>query len=575
MDWLRMTVLSICTALVMLLLLAPFANPSERPDPCAATDATLRRLESASSSRERCSILREAAEVAGECPGRAGVLMRTGRCLRDQGDSSARRFYEDAVAAAPDDAGAALEVGDYLRVYRGPLQPLFPEAEDYYYRARRAVAQGSDDPRITAQLTRSLAALYERDGIAILHRRDLPGLHDDDPERPVLFLSTQLRVGRLLDDFEQPDAVRDLTATALLAGIRQQPPRALTRAELDSLVEPHAAIETLNRLRLRYGAAPSVDLTFAAGHADDAQTTVFAEPGTFNDVDARTLGLGIERTFDASPIADIGVRLEVARGDRQGLVEFLPHAHEHFDSIGVSSIVSRFVGTAKVSLDTRYFFTDFDQKVASPIDRSLQIVAATLRYQQYTPGTFERLFDLRTSELFAGIALGEEIFGDVHVERGDYFAGVAARGLPPDERLDIVVQPTLFDDHRTGHESDGTRAARLHNQQYRTAITVLYRLRDFENMTTLEELPHWGPAHLAFLHLVMPLAHDLAVHGPSDFESIQAGIELAAKLIGTLGTEERLVIPTVLATIGYSYHGFYRLRDRDAHLAQLDVALGF
>ncbi len=552
------------------------ASATENEDGCARIDTALAAADAATSRSAHRRHLIEAAEAASECPERRhDTFMAVARRFRTDGDDTARRYFEDGVAAAPDDAGAAVEVGDYFRVMRGPLQPLFPESESYYFLAERALERGGGSADVQARLTRSLAALYERDGVPVLHRRDVPGLGDRDPERPFAFFSSQLQVGRLLDVVGEADAVRDLTSSALLAGIRQIPPRPLTVSELRALVHPRTLVETLDRLRLRYESMPVLDAWFVAGNANDAQVTRFDRPGEFNDVETRAAGLGLERTFDVSPVADVGVRIDLSRGDRWGLIEALPHARERVDVLALSGVFSRFVGTSKLSLEVHAFFADIDQKVRNPIERGQEIVAATLRYQRYTSTTFAHLFDLRTSEAFAGVALGQERYGDVNVDRDDYFVGVAARGLPPDERFDVIVQPTLFRTGRDGHESDGAPAAPLRHSQYRTAITLLYRLHDYENEVRLDAMPGIGPAHLVFLHLVVPVAHDLAVSGPDAFDGIQTGLELVAKVIGVLSTGDRFTVPTVLATLGYGYARYPHLDDKDAHIARLSVGLGF
>lgn len=533
---------------------------------------------------QACADVEHALALTDECGDPSGaVAFRMAERLRDCGDPRAPGLYESAIRAAPDEPDYEVGYADYLRVYRGPLQPLFPEAEEHYYRGRRKLMARADRPRKqqTEALRRRLASLYERDGVPFVYWSAVPGLRDADENRPLAFFSSQNRFARALDAFDQVDDVRDFTLAAKFAA-SDRFHRDLTQRELRSLVHPRYQWETIDRLRFRYRWLPVLDLFFADHHADDAQVTSFDDVDAFNDVDVREYGVGVERTFDLYPYLDLAIRAEWVHGVQEGLIEFEPADEEDFDAVRILATGSRFVGPDKLSFEARYFYQDLDQDTETPIDRSREIVGATIRYQQFTPATFRRLFDLRNNEVFAGFALDTEQFGEVDLHRNDAFVGAALRGLrwlngDTDRhagRLDLEVQPTVFSGDREGSDR-GRRVSSLSNTQYRTALTALYRFVDSENVSLLADMHSLGPAHLVFLNVVLPAAHDMALDGPDDFESFRVGVDLATKVIFASTTDDLTYFgATVLAQAGYRLQRYYQISESD-HLFDVSVRIGF
>jgi len=577
-------------AVIALLLCATiFPAPAAERRPCEEVYAAFDRAEAATSRRDITAALREAAALARDCPEQRGeILMRVARRFETLGAIDAPRYFEDAIEAAPDDPTYELQYGDYLRIFRGPEQPLFHVAELHYFRAleklERWRADESSRADVRDQVHRSQTALYERDGAPVLEAGDV-GLGADGEHRPIVFVSSQARFGRVLDQFDQVDVVRDLTQEALVSQTRQA--RRLGSRDFEQFIDATYIADTFQRLRMRYGAWPWVDVFYGATHREDAQVTDFANPRMRNDVEVAQYGLGIERTFDLSPAFDLGLRTEIARGAQQGLVEHLPHASEDFESISTSGVFSRFVGSDKLNLEVRYFHTAIDPQVRDLRDRKLESVGSTLRYQLFTPTTFSRAFDLRAWELYAGFALGQETFERVDVERDDYFVGGAARGLSwldglpwfgAGERrgaLDLVLQPTIFDGSQSGRDDRGAIVPRLRNTQYRTAFNALYRLEDHENAVTLKELPRFGPFRLAFLDIVLPLSHEVATDRHDEFDNVSAGAELSAKVIADRSRPGRFFAPTMLGSVGYAFARFYHLDAHDEHLLHASVGIGF
>lgn len=579
---------SILVALSFAAFLAPlFPHSSasaedERPSACDAIGDALGESDGSPEARAR---LDHALTVFEQCPDIGGALaVRLANRLRDEGDSMAPRLYERAIRLGPNDPEHEIAYADYLRVYRGPLQPLFPEAEAHYHAALRKLHAGwPRHDRLLEEVQRRLAALYEQDGVPLLAWGMVPGLSDDE-DRPLVFFSTQNRYARALDGFDEVDDVRDLTFAEKLLVSRSGSD--LSDAERRELVHPRMQWESFNRLRLRYRWLPVLDLFYDRVHSDDSQLTTFDSLGDRNDYDLGQLGVGLERSFDLYPVLDLGIRVEYLHGKQEGLIEFAPDADEDLDAVRLLVKGSRFWGRDKINLELRYFYEDLDQDVAEPIDRHLDIVGLTLRYQHFTVATFNRKFDLRNNELFAGFAHGTEEFGSVDVHRNDVYFGVALRGLGfpregADRRLattgplDIELQPTFLLGDQEGTNERGEPVSRFSNAQYRTSLTALYRLIDNENQTVLQEMDSLGPVHLAFLDVVVPLAHDLAIEGPNEFESVRLGVNLAAKAIVAASAQRSSYLgATILAEAGYRFQEYYRIDEGD-HLFNLSLKVGF
>lgn len=443
--------------------------------------------------------------------------------MKRVGDPQAEEFYHKAIATDATNPEYNWLFGDYLRNFRGPQQPLFPEAEAQYYNALHKIAtqrpaSRPEETAIRARVHRSLVSLYERDGLPLFNRID--------QGRPYLFLSTQNTVARLLTDIGEIDEVRDLTSEALLASsqVRERFNRPLSEDELRRIIRAKDQFDTFNRLRLRYHALPVVDVFWQYRELQDAQITRFAEPNRFNDVTLSLYGVALEKPLNLYPLVDVLLRGEVRYAQRDGLIEFLPEASEDVLSVIGKLIVSRFVGPDKANLELTVAADDIDQDVAKPIKRRVFLVAPTFRYQLFRPlrpfgDPFGRPLAPRSSEFFAGAVWNEETFGAVDVQKQDFFAGLAFKGFPgigPTQTFDITLQATLLTAERDGTDAQGRAVAPLAHKQVHTSGVFLYRLYDRENAPDL--IPP-----VAFVNLVLLGSHDRAVEGPSDFENFKVG----------------------------------------------------
>lgn len=574
----RLVPRTLCVTVALILIAAAPAHLGAQSVSCADEAEAARGAKSPSQLRESIAALRDRAEgLSLTTRERALHYCVIAELMQRLGDPQAREFYGKALREAldSDPAGAeyALLFADYLRNIRGPRQPLHSEAERFYHEALRTLAQSpsigpAERDRLGTRIRRGLISLYERDGMPLLGK--IGGTHP-----PFLFFSSQATFARLLDDPDEIDEARDFTSEAMFAASRDRLNRPLTREELRALVRIKEHVETFSRLRARVYDLPALDVYWQYRDVDNAQITNFFLPTRFNDVTVSLFGGGLEKAFDAYPLADILVRADVRQIRREGLVEFRRRATEDVLSLVGKTVLSRFIGPDKISLETSVVRDDIDQNVATPITRRVFIVAPTLRYELFRPlfgDPFAARFEPRRSELYLGASFNTETFGTVDVQKNDYFVGFSLkdfRGLSKDQSLDITIQPTLFTSERSGTDASRRPVDPLENRQYRTAVTLLYRLIDEEKTIKPTTKPTTIPS-LPFLHLVLLGSHDTAVQGPRDFESFRAGVGLDAKLIAEWlqgGT-------TFLASARYEFQRFYHL-NRDEHLFSVSLKMGF
>ncbi len=487
--------------------------------------------------------------------------------MKRVGDSRAESHYQKAIEAEDAEPEYELLYADYLRNFRGPQRPLFPQAERHYMEASRKLRQlqagtrwnrGYDQLRM--RIERGLVALYQEDGIPLLYKSDQT---DGKPavERPVMFFSTFNRAARSTRDFERVDDVRSFTSEALFVASRQRLNRPLSEDELTRLIRPKRQFETFNRIRFRNHHWPVLDIFHTHREIDDSQVTNFFRPGEFNDFRLREIGVAVEKPFDASPYFDLYLRGLYKRSERRGLIEFFPGNKEHLNHFEANAAVSRFVGPDKVILESTYVYQDINPDITNPPERNRQIFAVTFTYQLFRPLPFldpvygER-FRPRGLHLFSGVVFDKERFGTVDIKKQDFFIGSSLRGLG---RVDLTLQPTIFKARVTGDASQS-------HSQYRTNFNLLYRILDEESEPGLPEKKmgvRW-----AFVHLIAPFKHDVAMKGLRDFENFDAGIQLDTKFF--IAGHRRT---TFLASFRYSYQRFYRL-NKDLNLFGFDIGMG-
>ena len=483
--------------------------------------------------------------------------------LKRLGDYDAEDYYRKAIKADPSEAAYELMLADYLLNYRGAMSPLFPEAEKHYFEARRKLDQieggAGQKARTIGRLERGLVALYQKDGVPLAHR-DSTSLG-----RPFLFFASINKYADSLEDFDRVDEVRGLTSEALFASSRFRLNRELTEDELRSIIRTKSQYETLNRLRFRYKGMPVIDVFYKYRAIDNAQITNFFEPGGFNDVRLNEYGFAVEKPFNVASSFDLFLRGAIKRLDRKGIVEFLPDAHEGINQYEGNLAFSKYAGPDKVNLEYTIVYQDINEDRPNPLTRNRNIQGGKFTYQVFRPVGFlqrayENRFENRGVDLFAGFLHDREAFGSVDVTHKDFYFGTSIKGIGSKGRVDVTVQPAVL-----SSKVEGDPAQR--NSQYRTNASLLCRIIDEE--TRQEVDTSGGLFHLAFLHLVFPFKHDVAIDGPDDFENFRIGGELSSKFFST-GRHRT----SFLLSFRGDYQRFVNL-DKSRKLFSFTLSMGF
>ena len=500
------------------------------------------------------------------------------------GDYRAEDYYRKAISADETEPAYELFYSDYLRNFRGAEHPIFPQAEQHYFEAWRKLVQYREkallgcenqpagkrpfDCRTKDLLERGLIALYQEDGLPFLHRKSNVIDSEKFFERPFTFFSTINNFARLTTDIDRVDDIRAFTSEALFAESEERLNRTLTDDELRKIVRAKEQFDTINRLRFRYGDWPALDIFYHYRDIDNAQITNFFKPNNFNDVSLNEYGITLQKPFNFSPVLDLFLKGTYKRTEREGIIEFAPEGKEDINHYEINAVLSRFLGPDKANLELTYVFQDIDPEVSNPPKRDRQIFAATVTYQVFRPITFlqpvyvER-FVTRGIDIFSGIVFDKERFGDVDVNKYDFFVGTSFKGLG---NFDVTIQPTIFTSEVEGDKSQD-------NSQYRTNFTLLYRILDEEKEPGIPKMKIMG-FYPAFLNLVIPLRHDIAFDGPKKFENYKIGIELDTKFFTKAFYEAKFFGTTFLASLRYDYQRFYRV-NRNLNLFSFNVSMGF
>jgi hypothetical protein len=479
--------------------------------------------------------------------------------MKRTGNYKAEEYYEKAINADETEPAYELFYADYLRNFRGAQHPLFPEAEEHYFKALKKLEKLKPtnkwkkfDHETKIQVERGLTTLYQEDGFPIDWESNIIDSEEFLERPPFVFLSTINNYAKSTTDFDEVDDVRNFTSEALFASSEMRLNRDLTKDELKGIIRTKEQFETLNRLRFRYGHWPAFDIFYKYREIDNAQITNFYEPDKFNDVNLNEYGVAIEKPLNFSPDFDLFLSGIFKRTRREGIIEFLSDKKEDIDHYEAKAVISRFFGPNKANLEFIYVFQDIDPDIPNPPERDRQIFGSTLTYQIFTQRVYKQLFEPRGVDLFGGIVMDKEKYGNTIVKKNDFFVGGAFKGLSLIKKnaFDITIQPTIFT-----YEVDDDKSR--DNSQYRTNVTMLYRIKD-------EEVTKKG-----FVHLVIPFRHDIAIDGPGDFENFKIGIGLNTKIIWSA-----LRRTTFLISASYDYQRFYEL-DKNLNLFSLNISMGF
>lgn len=352
-------------------------------------------------------------------------------------------------------------------------------------------------------------------------------------------------------DFDEVDDVRDFTSEALFAASAARLNRALTEAELRGIVRKKDKIETFDSLRLNpsgFKYLPAVEFFYRYRELEETQITHFFAPNDFNDVALSEYGLGLSKRIPVSAASEITLRAGYRSIEREGIVEFLPEAHEAIDhreaGLRWDWVQDRKADghyTREAGISFYYVYQDIEQRIANPSDRDRDIFAAKARYKTDLSGGSNAV------EIFAGLAFDEDRFGRVSLNKNDYFAG--ATFFHPDDGgyWTLTVQPAAF-------TSKVSNDASQENSQYRINV-VLGR--------------YFYTAPDAWWAIVIPYCHDHAHDGPETFESSRFGAKIQYKQLTWRGGHLRW-----FGSIGYDYQEFPHLI-RNVHGVSANLSLSF
>jgi hypothetical protein len=503
----------------------------------------------------------------------ANSLCIIAELMKRSGNYHAEEYYTKSIKADETEPAYELFYADYLRNFRGAQHPLFSEAEEHYYAAWKKLKQieNENDQRpwekdTKERVERGLIALYQEDGLTLFHWNSNNIDSNKFLKRPFVFFSTINQYAKSTTDFDEVDDARNFTSEALFAASEQRLNRNLTDNELRGIIRAKEQFETLNRLRYRYKQWPALDIFYKYRDIESAQITNFFEPNKFNDVSLNEYGIAVEKPFNFFPGFDLFLKGIYKRIKREGIIEFLKDNKEDVDHYEVKAVISRFIGTNKANLDITYVYQNIKPDVSNPPDRDRQIIAATITFIR---PLYELHFETRGLEVFGGVVYDKDSFDDVDIKKNDYFIGASLRGLKISDNLntfDLTIQPAIFTSKVDNDESQD-------NSQYRTNFTLLYRFID-------EEITPWMPldklmgVYPAFLHLVIPFRHDVAIDGPKDFENFKIGIELASKFFLNESFNTKFMGATFLASARYDYQQYYKL-DKDVDIFSFNLSMGF
>jgi hypothetical protein len=198
------------------------------------------------------------------------------RNAAEDGDYDAERLYLRSAELAPNDPDILEAVGRYYRVYRG-AHGLFADSEAYYVRAEQAAlardsllatrrADGGGPDVGLDSIRRGRVDLVRDEGVGVRVPRQ-PG------DRLGVYVSSLVDYGRFA--LPQSELVRISTSPpsppppTLAAGMPPPPmmPTADANTAARAAVDNRRRLDLIERLRVRYGKLPYLDVTWTRGDA--------------------------------------------------------------------------------------------------------------------------------------------------------------------------------------------------------------------------------------------------------------------------------------------------------------------
>src|SRR5579864_229500 len=328
-----------------------------------------------------------------------GFYFYVAELMKRVGDYQAARFYEKAIQANQSEACYESFYADYLRNFRGPNRPLFPQAEKHYFLALKALARKKPplpkrDEITKSRVERGLIALYQEDGITILSRRSGATSENAMHEVPLAFLSSINRYAQSTADLDREvDDIRDYTSEALFSASNFRNARPLDIRELRTLLRIKTPFETVERVRFRYNNLPAIDIFGGYRHTPNDAVNDFRTPNVFNGLVLYEYGVSAEKPFSIAKKLDADIVGTFREIRQRGLLEFGANIVETIQDYEIKAAVSRFVGPDKVILQFNYAYQAI--QAATRADRDREFTGATLTYQLLRPHGFGSPYDRR------------------------------------------------------------------------------------------------------------------------------------------------------------------------------------
>ncbi len=493
--------------------------------------------------------------------------------MKRTGDSRATERYRKAIEIDSDEAAFNLFLGDYLRNFRGPGEPLFPPSERAYLDASVILTKAGRigrawDGEVASRLARSRVALYQRDGLALVERRN---------GDPILFLTPGFRFARSSADLDRSSDTRDFTDAALFAAIDRRNNAPLNTAQLRSLIRTETPVDNFDRLRFRFGGAPVIDAYYHIRHTEDGAVLVYQPPFVFNRLQLDEWGISAEKPFTLGRGVDMVMQGGYQRSWRTGLIEYSRDGREKINQYTGKVALARFIGRDKVNVSLNYAWQRIAPSLPGAGQRNRQIIAPSASYSLYRNSTFREHFQTRGVDLFGGALLDRETYpagGNLPYTvayRRDYFGGIAARGLWGG-LLDVSLQPTFFSSRAQPDQTGSKPYTPRFDSQYRTNVLMLYRIVDEEKQPSILGYDPTEPkrvTRLGFLHVVFPVTQDTPREGLAAFRNYKVGTGLDAMWYSIKRTPI-----TFLGSIHYDFQRFYGL-DKNLNLVSLSLSMGF
>ena len=364
-------------------------------------------------------------------------------------------------------------------------------------------------------------------------------------------------------DFDETDDTRNFTSEALFAESSSRLNRSLTEKELKNIIRTIDQFETFNDLRFRFDDKFFLDLFYKYKNNKDAQITNFYEPNEFNNVNVNQYGISLSSNF-AYESNELFLRGAYKYVDREGTIEFFPEKSDKINEFEVNAMYAKSFYPYKFSIYPTFVFQDIDPDIDNPPTRKRYIAALALtfgdekkkiysekekdllKYSDPRPefnseNIYQRRYDIRVVNLFqvgAGAVYDREIYGNIAVEKFDYFAGATFR-LGLNSPIIFRAGPEIF---TSTVEKDPSQD----NSQFRTNLSLNYQVDNFLFST--------------------PFRHDISIEGPDDFENWRLGFEINYNLLEKWGL--------ISLTAGYYYQDFYEL-NKQLSLFGISLSIGF